>query len=31
MAKIALTMRDSATNQDACRGAAPAFTVITTS
>ena len=30
-AKIALTMRDSATNQDACRGAAPAFTVITTS
>jgi hypothetical protein len=27
-AKIALTMRDAATNQDACRGAAPAFTVV---
>jgi hypothetical protein len=30
-AKIAFTMRDSATNQDACRGTAPAFTVVTTS
>ncbi len=30
-AKIALTMRDSTTNQNACRGAAPAFTVIAAS
>jgi hypothetical protein len=30
-AKIALTMRNTATNQNACRGAAPAFTVVTTS
>ncbi len=30
-AKVAFTMRDAATNQDACRGAAPAFTVIASS
>jgi hypothetical protein len=30
-ARIAFTMRDSSSNQDACRGAAPAFTVTTTS
>jgi hypothetical protein len=31
MAKVAFTMRDTASNQDACRGTAPAFTVITSS
>ncbi|HTX10721.1 MAG TPA: hypothetical protein VME22_19000 [Solirubrobacteraceae bacterium] len=30
-AKVAFTMRDAATNQNACRGAAPAFTVTTAS